>query len=232
MNLRILWRSENVVATRAATRCCKTQICAVRYLSFKNCKDLPSSIVCGSHDYTCTRSVQRIISHRKLFRSSGDADLCILCVYIYICKSMEQIPYIKQANYVYIYIHKHMHARTHIKIIRTYLAWYKHKKVLTFFPKHLQCTPFNITLKSAQGSVLLWNPNELTESYRCPLSRTIRTTSQSASSHLPNTAFHIILQSDVTKKNPLCLWYSRLVSMVHFCPFSLFQSDTHSNCQL
>lgn len=59
---------------------------------------------------------------------------------------------------------------------------------------------FNITQKSAQGSVLLWNPNEFTESHRCPLSRTIINKSHPASYHLSKTAFLIILQLYVTKK--------------------------------
>jgi len=102
---------------------------------------------------------------------------------------------------------------------------------LTYFPKHLRSTRFNITQKSAQGNVLLWNPNEFTESHRCPLSRTIINKSYPPNSHSSETAFCIIQQLDVTKKN-ICLWYSCLVSILHFCPFPLFQSDTHSNCQL
>ena len=151
--------------------------------------------------------------------------VCVcVCIYIYIHTQTLYVCMCICTLYVYVYVYTHTH---------TYFAWYKHKEFLTFFPNHLRCSRFNITQKSAQGSVLLWNPNEFTESHRCPLSRSIINKSHPASCHLSKTAFCIILQLDVTKKKKLiCLWYSCLVSIVHFCPFPLFQSDTHRNSQL
>jgi hypothetical protein len=113
-------------------------------------------------------------------------------------------------------------------VIYMYLAWYKHDEILTFFHKHLRCTRFNITQKSANKAICYRGiPNEFTESHSCPLSRAIINKSHPASAHLSKTAFRIILQ--LCHKMTLRLWYTLLVfSLVRFHYFRVIHTETVS----